>query len=197
MSRSARSLFLVLAMTGCVTPDPGHTDATATDATVLDGGRDSAAAEDAAAAQVTGTACTDFHDCGTGYDCYTLTLDGYCMPGAPGGPTACREPDVSCPAGTTCSPLPMHAISGVCLLSCDSNSDCRPGYQCRIVELFPGDPQTPVSPHKVCWTACEFGTDQMCNDDPIISSLHGTCRQDGTCDCGDRYALNPLTGRCL
>jgi hypothetical protein len=30
---------------------------------------------------------------------------------------------------------------------------------------------------------CEFGADQTCNDNPIISSLHGVCHKDGTCEC--------------
>jgi hypothetical protein len=151
---------------------------------------------DASAAPVVGNSCETAIECGAGFDCYTLAPGGYCMPGAPGGPTACREPEYPCPAGTVCSPLPMHAISGVCLRPCSTHGDCREGYRCDYVALFPGDPQSPRSPEKVCWTVCEFGVDQMCNDDPMISSLHGTCRQDGTCDCGDRYALNPDTGRC-
>lgn len=44
---------------------------------------------------------------------------------------------------------------------------------------------------------CVFGTDQSCNDDPRVSSLHGTCTGGGKCVCGNGYQLNPATGRCL
>jgi len=44
---------------------------------------------------------------------------------------------------------------------------------------------------------CEPGADQTCNDDPAISSLHGACRQDGTCLCNEGVAKNSETGRCL
>jgi hypothetical protein len=44
---------------------------------------------------------------------------------------------------------------------------------------------------------CLSGTGQSCNDDPRISSLHGTCTAGGKCVCGDAYQLNPATGRCL
>jgi hypothetical protein len=44
---------------------------------------------------------------------------------------------------------------------------------------------------------CEPGRDQTCNDDPAISSLHGTCKPDGSCECIEGVAKNPATGRCL
>ena len=44
--------------------------------------------------------------------------------------------------------------------------------------------------------ACTPGRDSTCNDDPAISSLHGTCRPDGTCSCILGPGLNPATGRC-
>ena len=143
-----------------------------------------------------GSACASEEDCGEGYTCYTLAPGGYCLPGAPGGPTACAEPDYPCPDGTVCSPLPWHAISGVCMAACSSTSDCRSGYVCRVVELFPGDEDTPTSPEPVCWTVCVSGMDQTCNDSAYISSLHGTCLPDGTCECYDGFPLNPETGRC-
>ena len=43
--------------------------------------------------------------------------------------------------------------------------------------------------------ACTFGQDQTCNEDPVISSLRGTCLADGTCKCSG--AASPATGRCL
>ncbi len=147
---------------------------------------------------VTGQACKSDADCGAGYMCNTEAPGGYCMQGSPGGPTACHEPDISCTApGSTCSPLPYHQISGVCLRSCSSAADCRSNQICAVVELFPGDPSSPKSPTKVCWYACQPGMDQSCNDSPVVSSLHGKCEADGTCTCNAGFAKNPDTGRCL
>jgi len=44
---------------------------------------------------------------------------------------------------------------------------------------------------------CTYGMDQTCNDDPMISSIHGTCNEDGTCTCDKGWDKNPETGRCL
>lgn len=44
---------------------------------------------------------------------------------------------------------------------------------------------------------CEPGADQTCNDDPAISSLHGRCLPDGSCECTAGIEKNPATGRCL
>lgn len=44
---------------------------------------------------------------------------------------------------------------------------------------------------------CTPGSDQTCNDDPAISSLHGVCEADGTCTCKSDFAKNTKTGRCL
>lgn len=151
---------------------------------------------DPVADATTGSACTTADDCGEGYDCYTLAPGGYCLPGAPGGPVACRDPEAPCPEGTVCSPLPWHALSGVCMAPCANDGDCRDGYVCRIVELFPGEEGTPASPSPVCWTVCQPGMDQTCNDNPMISSLHGVCQDDGTCECNDGFPRNPETGRC-
>jgi hypothetical protein len=35
-----------------------------------------------------------------------------------------------------------------------------------------------------------------CNDNPIVSSIWGTCQADGTCLCKSGFELNPSTGRC-
>jgi hypothetical protein len=48
-----------------------------------------------------------------------------------------------------------------------------------------------------CAPVCTIGADQTCNDNPIISSLHGHCTAAGTCQCGTGLILNPNTGRCL
>jgi len=44
---------------------------------------------------------------------------------------------------------------------------------------------------------CEPGADQTCNDNPAISSLHGRCLPDRTCECAEGVQKNPDTGRCL
>jgi hypothetical protein len=43
---------------------------------------------------------------------------------------------------------------------------------------------------------CEPGADQTCNDNPAISSLHGTCLPNGTCECAEGIEKNAATGRC-
>jgi hypothetical protein len=43
---------------------------------------------------------------------------------------------------------------------------------------------------------CTYGQDWSCNDNPIISSIHGTCNEDGTCTCTG-YGYNSQTGKCL
>lgn len=45
-------------------------------------------------------------------------------------------------------------------------------------------------------SVCTPGMDQTCNDSPEISSLHGTCLPDGTCQCKEPFEKNPATGRC-
>jgi hypothetical protein len=154
-------------------------------------------AGEADAGLVTGRACASAAQCGPGYDCNTEVPGGYCLPGTPGGPIACREPTQSCPAGTVCSPLPWHQISGVCLRPCSSSSPCRQDYFCGYVEAFPGDPSSGHSSAPVCWTVCQPGADQSCNDNPILSSVNGSCAANGTCACHAGFAKNPKTGRCL
>jgi hypothetical protein len=176
--------------------DAPPADRVAIDPSLVDATPDAPSA-DAAAVTATGQACTAAADCGAGYECLTEAPDGYCVAGAPGGPAACRDPDAPCTLpGTVCSPLPEHQISGVCLQACQASTDCRPGYVCNLVQLFPGDPSSPQSPAKVCWTACVPGQDMTCNDDPSVSSLRGTCQSDGTCICSSGAMLNPGTGRC-
>lgn len=173
--------------------------APADDASSHDGGLDAASDGSSAdaALPITGRACVDESDCGEGYSCMRDAPGGYCVTGRPGGPLACREPEAPCPSGTICSPLPMHQISGVCLAPCTTAGDCRPGLVCTTVALFPGDPGSPTSPSPACWYACVPGADPSCNDDPRISSIHGSCGADGTCTCSPGFAKNPATGRCL
>lgn len=44
---------------------------------------------------------------------------------------------------------------------------------------------------------CTPGKDWTCNDNPIISSIHGQCLADGTCQCPPQFPRNPATGKCL
>lgn len=159
---------------------------------------DAASEADASPAFVTGRPCSKAEDCGPGFACLTEAPGGYCVTGSAGGPMACTTPDHPCTEpGSTCSPMPWHQISGVCLLSCKTTADCRSGYICNYAELFPGDPSGPKSPTPVCWIACQYGMDQTCNDNSLISSIHGKCLPDGTCECSQGFAKNPTTGRCL
>jgi hypothetical protein len=144
---------------------------------------------------MTGRPCDLDGGCAAGYTCWLMPPGGYCLVGPP---TACWD-STACPAGTTCSPLPMSEISGVCLRTCSGPADCREGYACDFVYLFPGEPDWPHSDVPVCWTApvCTFGMDQTCNDNPLLSSIHGYCQPDGTCICKDGFDKNPVTGKCL
>jgi hypothetical protein len=137
--------------------------------------------------QRTGLACTLGYDCGSGYYCFTDVPGGYCVPGTVAGPAGCDPP--ACATGAVCTALPFRSIAGVCLATCTTQTDCRTGYVCANA-----DPLTASHP-TVCWTACQPGVPQSCNDNPMISSLHGTCLSDGTCQCGT-FAKNPATGRC-
>jgi hypothetical protein len=183
------ALLLAACAAGGGSPDAGSPDAGSFDA--------GPGASDGGSSATVGRACANTGDCGSGYECDTEVPGGYCLPGAPGGPTACREPELPCPAGTVCSPVPWHQISGVCMQPCDAASDCRAPLVCGVVFLFPGDSTSPTSGRKVCWPACSPGMDQTCNDSALISSIHGTCLADGSCQCSGSFQKNPDTGRCL
>lgn len=138
---------------------------------------------------VLGSACETGDDCGEEFECYLSAPDGYCLLGRD-----CAS-DEECPDYAVCAPRMMSQRMGTCLVTCEDASDCREGYICAYVELFPGD-DGPVSSQPVCWVPCIPGLDQLCNDDPVISSLHGECQDDGTCACDKDWVLNPETGRC-
>jgi len=103
---------------------------------------------------VIGRYCDVDGDCGAGYRCFnnhtgsTWVPDGYCLLAM----SACMK-DNECPEGTLCSPLPWAQIPGVCLLACRDDSDCRKGYSCGAVELFPGEKDSPATSGKVCWSS--------------------------------------------
>ena len=76
---------------------------------------------------------------------------------------------------------------------------CAPAnsHQVRICVCQPG---TCYLPGRGCvGSDCTIGQDQTCNDNPFISSLHGTCvaGAGGTrCVCNPPFAVNPNSGRC-
>jgi len=107
-----------------------------------------------------GRACSNDQDCSSVQRCYTGVPGGYCMSKRP-----CRLDEHACPGGSVCSPLPNASIPGVCLATCTGADDCRPGYDCGVVELFPGEPSSPRSTTKVCWTpAVGRNQPQLCRD---------------------------------
>jgi hypothetical protein len=148
-------------------------------------------------AQIAGSACTTTADCGAGFSCLTTVPGGYCVANSTGGTEMCSAVSPTCPAGTTCGPVPWSQMPSVCMRTCTATSECRAGQQCNYVELFPGSASSPRSAERVCWPACTVGMNQTCNDNPVISSIHGTCQADGSCTCTGTWAKNPETGRCL
>ena len=54
-----------------------------------------------------------------------------------------------------------------------------------------------AAPSSSTATVCTPGMDQSCNDNPEISSLHGTCNPDRTCICKQPFQKRPKTGECL
>ena len=106
---------------------------------------------------ITGNPCDGPTSCGPDHHCYEDVPapgeppGGYCLPGAPTVIKPCRIEDDDCPTGTRCSPIPWSAISGVCMRACQDHTDCREDYECLIVELFPGQEDSPTSAGLVCW----------------------------------------------
>jgi hypothetical protein len=180
---------LFIGASGCgtiVLPDGGTDGAS-------DGGSDAASdgGSDAGSGPVIGRGCAANADCGAGFQCYAAAPGGYCQLAEPND---CHT-DTDCPAGTVCAPRMYSERIGRCLRTCATVADCRTGYHCNVEWLFPGETTGPRSSQPVCWIPCVPGLDQYCNDSPYISSIHGTCRADGTCECSFGEA-NPQTGRC-
>jgi hypothetical protein len=149
---------------------------------------------------VIGNPCQTDEECGPNHYCVTvfsgdLVPDGYCLER-----TSCYGDDANCPEGTLCAPLPHSSVPGFCLVACVSDDDCRPGYDCAKRATLPEDTEgSPTSSGKACWTiypVCTVGMDQTCNDESFVSSIMGTCNEDGTCTCNEGTILNPRTGRC-
>jgi hypothetical protein len=111
---------------------------------MVDAGGDAAEVVDAGTL-VVGRACTlNGNECGSDeYMCHQGAPDGYCSYLCTG--------DGDCPSGAVCSPVPFSRVTGICMKTCTSVNDCRAGYACAIVELFPGQMNTPKSSTTVCW----------------------------------------------
>lgn len=76
-------------------------------------------------------------------------------------------------------------LAALAMVACKSEPEKpkRPGFQMA--------PVTSAAP-----AVCTFGADQTCNDDSLISSIHGTCNQDGTCSCHPGFSRSATTGKC-
>jgi hypothetical protein len=75
-----------------------------------------------------------------------------------------------------CSPSNSITVS-ICV--CPTPTCFMPGYGC----VGPG-------------STCTVGMDQTCNDNPVISSTHGRCVQNGRCVCGS-FGMSATSGKCL
>lgn len=72
-----------------------------------------------------GDACTTSSDCGPG-TCLNRAWapGGYCT-------TGCNLDNDLCPSGTTCVRGAIDGDLAGCMRSCQRDTDCRAGYQCR------------------------------------------------------------------
>jgi hypothetical protein len=86
----------------------------------------------------------------------------------------------------------------------DREDDCIVGslqslkYGCQTSDLFCGlvEVRCKKNTNADAENVCVYGQDHTCNDSPTISSLHGTCNEDGTCTCIETFEKNPETGLC-
>jgi len=73
-----------------------------------------------------------------------------------------------------------------------SGASCRSeGHQEPEHRGFVMAPVGPPAPR-----VCTFGADQTCNDDSLLSSVQGSCNQDGSCTCHPGFQVDPRSGRC-
>ncbi|MBI5510197.1 MAG: hypothetical protein HY903_15680 [Deltaproteobacteria bacterium] len=106
---------------------------------------------------VIGDACESDAECGAGFVCWhdrwglAWLPEGYCLLGTAYGGPAMFTDAMPCPAGSIWSPIPILQAPGTCLDVCAAPADCREGYLCDVVELFPGEAGSPVSAAPVCW----------------------------------------------
>ena len=106
-------------------------------------------------------------------------------------PRACV--DASSDASSTCSYGGKTYPSGSTIPALDGCSTCTctaNGVVCAKVACLDGG----VADGNATGI-CTPGQDQTCNENPVISSLRGTCQPDGTCVCSSG-APSPSTGRC-
>jgi hypothetical protein len=57
-------------------------------------------------------------------------------------------------------------------------------------------PEQCLNAYAACGAACVPGLDQTCNHVMEMSSLAGTCREDGTCACAEGRTKDRYSGRC-
>ena len=137
--RYASTLLFAVSCASTVTQNPPRDTVS-----IGDAGTDTDAAVPDAGNLAIGRPCKADGDCGGGQlRCDSSVPNGYC--------TYMCSGNLGCPKGSVCSPLPVSRISGLCMQSCTKTSECRTGYVCDLVYLFPGDPNAPVSPSPVCW----------------------------------------------
>jgi hypothetical protein len=161
--------------------------------------RDGGTASDAAAAdaKVTddGSPCAADGSCGGGTNDAGNVITQACTLSAP--MTVYCDTDSTCaPYGATCYIAPPGTAepSNYCECpACGGNiaatpRTCGAGLGCNN--------QNPDVSGVCVHAPCTFGQDQTCNDDPGISSIHGTCNANGTCTCTSPSKLVPSTGKC-
>jgi hypothetical protein len=168
---------------------------------------------------------TDFNDgCGQGPPCEdggagTSGMDGSGGDGGRGGSSgvagvggshggtgggmagAGGAPITSCPAAR---PVAATMCSGALDCYFDQRCTCRgccfDHWSCvngAFASRGYDDGCVAGSPCPDAGAVCTFGADQTCNDNPILSSIHGHCTDAGTCACTFDAGTNPDSGRCL
>jgi hypothetical protein len=65
-------------------------------------------------------------DCGDGMICATDFPGGYCI-----APCTRVGERAECPEGSVCIETPMRSNRPLCASLCESDSDCRSGYNCK------------------------------------------------------------------
>lgn len=80
----------------------------------------------AACGPVIGDPCTVNPDCGPGV-CLNRAF-------APGGlcSLVCTPGGAACPAGSVCVERAVSSDTAGCMISCQTDADCRTGYVCRV-----------------------------------------------------------------
>jgi len=87
-----------------------------------------------------------------------------------------RDMCITTAGGCGCAPASSRSVYS-CV--CPQPSCFMPAYGC----VGPG-------------ATCTVGADQTCNDNPVISSTHGRCVENGRCVCGG-FGMSTASGKCL